>query len=276
MIEIPEAAVLVRQLSDSVRGKTVLRATAGQHPHKFAWYSGDPAGYSDILPGRVIGKARAFGGKVEILASGLVLVFAEGINLRFHPGPEGWPKKHQLLIEFEDGSALSASISMYGGLWCDEDGASSNPYVQVAREKPSPLSGDFTPEYFLSLFQPELEKLSLKAFLATQQRIPGLGNGTLQDILFRARLHPKSPVSTLDGQAREQLYQSICATLQEMADCGGRDTEADLYGQPGGYRTRMSKNTAGQPCAECGSTIQKQSFLGGSIYFCPTCQPVLK
>lgn|GEM_PF-2077218 len=30
-----------------------------------------------------------------------------------------------------------------------------------------------------------------KAFLATEQRIPGLGNGVLQDILWTARIHPK-------------------------------------------------------------------------------------
>jgi hypothetical protein len=34
----------------------------------------------------------------------------------------------------------------------------------------------------------EVKKLSLKALLATEQRIPGLGNGVLQDILFKARM----------------------------------------------------------------------------------------
>jgi formamidopyrimidine-DNA glycosylase len=35
----------------------------------------------------------------------------------------------------------------------------------------------------------------------------------------------------------------------------------------------MSKNTAGQPCPNCGEPIRKETFLGGSVYFCPYCQP---
>jgi formamidopyrimidine-DNA glycosylase len=112
----------------------------------------------------------------------------------------------------------------------------------------------------------------MKAFLATQQRIPGLGNGVLQDILYVACLHPKRKVALLNAEEKERLFRSVKATLSEMADCGGRDTERDLFGKPGGYVTRASKNTAGQPCPVCGSVIRKEAYLGGSIYFCPRCQ----
>jgi endogenous inhibitor of DNA gyrase (YacG/DUF329 family) len=57
-----------------------------------------------------------------------------------------------------------------------------------------------------------------------------------------------------------------------MTAQGGRDTEPDLFGQPGGYVSRCSKNTAGQPCGRCGDRIVKESYMGGSIYYCPTCQ----
>ncbi|MPN41800.1 Formamidopyrimidine-DNA glycosylase [bioreactor metagenome] len=66
-----------------------------------------------------------------------------------------------------------------------------------------------------------IEKLSVKALLATEQRIPGLGNGSLQDILFNARIHPKKKVTTLTDNEKEQLFYSIKATLQEMVDKGG-------------------------------------------------------
>ncbi len=59
-------------------------------------------------------------------------------------------------------------------------------------EKPSPLSEKFDLEYFNSILSGTgTEKLSAKAVLATKQRIPGLGNGTLQDILFNAGIHPQ-------------------------------------------------------------------------------------
>jgi formamidopyrimidine-DNA glycosylase len=272
MIEIPEAAVLAGQISETLSGKTIQRVVAAQSPHGFAWYSGDPALYPAMLVGKRPGAALARGGMVEIQVEENVLLFTDGINLRFHTSPAEQPSKHQLLIEFSDHTALSASVAMYGGLWCFRSGTNDNPYYQVARDKPSPLSDAFTQRYFTGLFLPEEERLSLKAFLATQQRIPGLGNGVLQDILYNARLHPKRKVKSLNAQQREALCEAIVATLHEMAQGGGRDTERDLFGRPGGYRTRVSKNTVGRPCPTCGSLIVKEAYMGGSIYYCPGCQ----
>jgi formamidopyrimidine-DNA glycosylase len=59
-----------------------------------------------------------------------------------------------------------------------------------------------------------------------------------------------------------------------MAEKGGRDTEKDLFGNAGGYKTLLSKNTYKNPCPNCGNTIVKEAYLGGAIYFCPVCQPL--
>lgn len=58
----------------------------------------------------------------------------------------------------------------------------------------------------------------------------------------------------------------------EMTLCGGRDTEKDIYGSSGSYKTKMSKKTLNQPCLHCGDSIVKKNYLGGSIYYCETCQ----
>lgn len=94
--------------------------------------------------------------------------------------------------------------------------------------------------------------LSAKAFLATEQRFPGIGNGTLQDILFAARIHPKRKIASLTEDERERLAACTASVLGEMTRLGGRDTEKDLFGNPGGYQTRMSKRTlaaAARPAA---------------------------
>ncbi len=114
--------------------------------------------------------------------------------------------------------------------------------------------------------------MSLKAFLATEKRIPGLGNGVLQDILFNAGLHPRKKVESLSAKEKEQIFQSIRSTLLEMVENGGRDTEKDLWGKPGGYKTIMSKNTFKSPCPSCGMGIERARYMGGSIYFCCNCQ----
>lgn len=72
---------------------------------------------------------------------------------------------------------------------------------------------------------------SLKAFLATEQRIPGLGNGVLQDILYEAGMHPKRKLKSLSDTDIKTLYDSVKGTLKVMTDSGGRDTEKDLAGK---------------------------------------------
>jgi formamidopyrimidine-DNA glycosylase len=275
MIEMPEAANLARQLTKTIKGKKIKKVTAGFSPHKFAWYHGDPADYNDQLRNKGIGKAVSHGGLVEVRADDAFLLFGDGVSLRFHAVGDPRPGKHQLLIEFEDDTAISASIQMYGGLWCFREGEFDNPYYEIAQTKPSPLSNEFDRTYFDGLIDvSDVQKLSAKAFLATEQRIPGLGNGVLQDILYSARIHPKRKVNTLTNREKSVLFRSVKSTLGKMTDEGGRDTEKDLFGEQGGYKTRLSKNTLGKPCPVCGEKVVKQAYMGGSIYFCPGCQKI--
>jgi formamidopyrimidine-DNA glycosylase len=273
MIEIPEARNLARQITDTIRGKQIAGVTAGHTPHKMTWYYGDRATYAGLLTGRVVGEGDSFGGWVEIEVGKADVLLGEGVGIRYHAKGEPRPSKHQLLIEFGDGSAVSASLQMYGGLGVIAGKELDNPYYKIAREKLSPLSPEFDKTYFEGIIgAPEARKLSLKALLATEQRIPGLGNGVLQDILFNAGMHPRKKAGTLSDKERGTLFDSLKKTLSAMTAGGGRDTELDLFGRPGGYRTILSKNTAGRPCPNCGAIIKKEAYLGGSIYYCENCQ----
>lgn len=59
-----------------------------------------------------------------------------------------------------------------------------------------------------------------------------------------------------------------------MTKLGGRDTEKDLFGNSGRYKTMMSKNNVGIACMACGDIIKKESYLGGSVYYCESCQVI--
>jgi formamidopyrimidine-DNA glycosylase len=274
VIELPEAAVLARQIDETVVGKKIRDVVAAQTPHKLAWYFGDPQEYKSLLTGKAVNGATSYGGQVEITAGKAKLVFSDGVNLRFYNEGAKLPDKHQLLLEFDDGSSLVGWVQMYGGLSAFPEGQNDNKYYLIAREKPSPLSNDFDEHYFKSLFDEGTRKLSLKAFLATEQRIPGLGNGILQDILFNAKMHPKKRTGTLSATEHKVLFDSIKETLSEMTARCGRDTENDLFGRPGAYKAKLSKNAAGRPCPVCGTLIKKEAYLGGSIYYCARCQKV--
>jgi len=271
--ELPEALNIAGQLNDTIRGKRVATVIAAQTPHKLAWYYGEPPEYSALLVGKTIEKANAYGGMVEIMAGNANILFGEGAGIRFHRRNEPCPAKHQLLVEFDDHSAISVSIQMYGGIGVFLEGGLDNVYYRVAKERPSPFSPAFDKAYFDRLVSAqEVQKLSLKALLATEQRIPGLGNGILQDILFNAKMHPKKKVLTLARTEKEALFDSLKRTISAMAAQGGRDTELDLFGCPGGYKTILCKNTVNKPCPICGNEIKKEAYMGGAIYYCENCQ----
>ena len=273
MIELPKAVNIASQLNDTVFGKRIATVVAVHTPHKLAWYYGESSTYSDLLTGKTVEKASPFGSLVEIKTGDVNILFGEGVNIRFHDKGESRPAKHQLLIEFDDHSALSFSVQMYGGIGAFSEGELDNVYYRVAKEKPSPLTPAFDKTYFYGIISaPDVQKLSLKALLATDQRIPGLGNGILQDILFNAKMHPKKRVNSLSNRDKEVLFNSVKTTIAEMASKGGRDTELDLFGTPGSYKTILCKNTVNKPCIVCGTIIKKETYMGGSIYYCEKCQ----
>lgn len=144
----------------------------------------------------------------------------------------------------------------------------------MAVEKPSPLSKEFTYSYFHRIIENSPKKISAKALLATEQRIPGLGNGVAQDILFLVGIHPKRSIQSLSEEELQKLYDCIQNVLKAMIEEGGRDTEKDFLGEEGKYMTYMSKKTYLSPCPNCGSEIRKAAYLGGTVYYCEQCQPL--
>jgi formamidopyrimidine-DNA glycosylase len=195
---------------------------------------------------------------------GKVLVHAPGSKL---------PKKYHLYLTFEDDTFLTATTQMWGAMELYEQGEEQNrEYVKDMRT--TPLEPEFTFGYLSALIDQlaEGKKRSAKALLTQDQLIPGLGNAIAQDMLFRARLHPRHPIADLNEGRRRALYHAIVDTVREVIEQGGRYEEYDLYGNRGGYVRLMDRNALKRPCPECGGEIEKIQYLGGSCYLCPQCQ----
>ena len=168
MMEIPEAAVIARQLNETIKGKKITQVEAEHSPHKLTWYQGNPKRYPDLLTGKTITEAYPLGGTLEIRAEDAFIALSEGVNLTLLPPGSPLPQKHQLLLKLEDGSVLFAAVQMYGGILCFRMDEVSNPYYLGAKSKPSPLLDAFDRAYFDAILAPEeAKKLSAKALLAT-------------------------------------------------------------------------------------------------------------
>lgn len=272
MIELPEAHVLSKQINQTLVGKTIKNVIANAHPHTFAWFSGNPNTYHEMLTGKKIissnpGSGYTCGGNVEIICDDMLLVI--NTPIKYHPVGEKLPAKHQLLIEFEDGSHMSCTVQMWGAMFCYPINEGSLP---DSKKCPDPLTDAFDEVYFNKLWKSTKQSISVKAFLTTEQRIPGFGNGVLQDVLWNANIHPKRKLNTINDNEKDKLYRSIKSILRAMKEQGGRDTERDLFGSKGSYKTILSANTLKFSCPACGNDIIREAYLGGNIYYCPKCQ----
>jgi formamidopyrimidine-DNA glycosylase len=275
MIELPEALTIARQMNDDLRGRRIKSASRGNAPHKFAFYSGPPDEYAAILKGKAIGEASEHGSAILIsVEPGYVLVLGiGGERILLHQDADTLPKKHQLLLEFSDGAFLTVTIQGWGAaLLLHESEVAGNDLVGPTLT--SPIGDDFTADYFLGLFSEldEDDSRSIKYFVISKPGIWGVGNGYLQDILFRAKLHPRKRAVELNRRQQRALLSATKKVLKEAVRLGGRDTERDLYNRPGGYTRILHSKVVGKPCPECGAPIEKIQFLGGASYFCAACQ----
>lgn len=128
MIELPGPLDSLNLIGDAICGRRIVKVIATQTPRKLVWYYEDPQKYHKLLVGKTIEKVNIFRGIVQIKAGTTNIVFSDGIELKLHNKDEENPKNHQLLITFDDSSCLSASVRIYGVIWCFLDGELINPY----------------------------------------------------------------------------------------------------------------------------------------------------
>ena len=275
MIELPEAWIIARQMDEILQDKVIEFGNRGNAPHKFALANGTSAEYAEIFKDKTIGHSWSHGNStLTEIGKDHTLVLGCGGERIFYTSPEvKLPKKYQLLLSFTDGSALTVTISGWGNTFL-LPASEAGQHNHVKEDRITPLDDAFTLGYFQQLFtevDPNSSK-SIKYFMITEPGVWGMGNGCLQDILYHAGLHPGRKVVNISGAEQYVLYNVIKNNLEEIISLGGRSSEYDLYGNPGGYARILDNTTKGTPCPKCNTPIEKIAYLGGACYLCPTCQ----
>lgn len=275
MLEISEMLVLRDQIDQELKGKVIREGLLGNSPHKFVWYNRTEAEFKALTAGKTIGAAEVKGRWLFVdLEPGYRLVFGEmGGAILYHPKGSKLPAKYHLLLHFEDGSALSVMIRMWGAIELYLQGEEqARQYIRDMAV--TPTDKGFTREYFGKLVETvnAAGTRSVKSILTQEQTIPGLGNSSALEIMYLSGLNPRKSMRDLSSDEITRLFEAILNVVNEIYSSGGRSDETNLYGMPGRYIRKMDAKTAGTPCARCGTTIEKSQYLGGACYYCPQCQ----
>ncbi len=138
---------------------------------------------------------------------------------------------------------------------------------------PDPFDPHFTREFF----KRELKKrrTMLKPLLLDQSFVSGLGNIYADEVLYRARLHPRRQSHTLTPREASCLYRAIREVLQEAIANRGTSIRdyVDGNGNEGNYQNLLKvHDREGEPCLKCGRPIVRARLGGRGTYLCPHCQ----
>ncbi len=131
------------------------------------------------------------------------------------------------------------------------------------------LSKEFTLPLFKQLAAAHAGK-QVRVFINDQTILSAIGNAYADEILFEARIHPKTFVRKLSDEELERLYHAIGSVPQ----WGIAHVEQAAQPIHVKVRTHMRvRNRRGEPCPRCGTTIRREGVRGFDVFFCPTCQP---
>ena len=265
MPELPEVETIKRELEQSILGKKITEVCV-HNPMVIREPSVEK--FKRELAGA---------GIKNILRKGklLILELSNGKSLAIHLKMTGqlvYPgtgKAARVIFHLSDGKTLDFNDQrLFAELRLVNDWRAL-AFVQGLGPEPS----DISVEQFKAMLAKK--KTKIKPLIMDQSFIAGIGNLYAAEALFRGRIHPERPASSLSDKEKGTLYKEIRDTLHEAIEHKGSsvDDYVQLSGRPGGYvKFHKVYDREGKPCLVCKATIKRIALSGRGTYFCPTCQ----
>ncbi len=117
----------------------------------------------------------------------------------------------------------------------------------------------------------------VKPFLLRQDRFAGIGNIIADEALWRAGIHPRTPIAALSPARARSLHRAIAKTIAAMLEAGG--TTLRNWGRPDGQAGRYQEERrvygkAGKSCPRCRAKLQRIVVGGRGTTICTRCQRI--
>ncbi len=305
MPELPEVETIVRELRPHVVGATILDATVDwarilAHPAEDidafrrgvqgrrieeVWRRGKFIVFTLSGPSLVrdaSDKERPVGARCRRYPTGCdappsQFVSSGGHSLLIHLrmsgrltlAPGGRPEHLRIHFILSTGELYFYCQRKFGRVWLIDD-----PERVLGDLGPEPLATQLTLGQFAEMLG--RRRGMIKPLLLNQRFMAGLGNIYVDEALYLARLHPCRAADSLSETEIGRLYRAIRAVLGQALVHHGTSFDG-IFVRPQGQEGRQQEGLrvygqAGEPCARCGTPIERIVVGGRGTHICPRCQ----
>jgi len=265
MPELPEVETIRRDLEKAILGKKIAEVcirnpAVVKEPSPEKFKKGlEGASFKNILR-----KAKVL---ILELSNGKFLVIQ--LIMTGQPIYPGDGKKSRVSFRLSDGKLLDFNDQrLFAKLHLLDDWRSLK-FIQGLGPEPFEINLEQFKEMLAK------KKTKIKPLLMDQTFISGIGNIYAAESLFRAKIHPERPASSLTDKEKECLFKEIKDVLNAAIQHGGSsvDDYVRLSGKPGDYvKYHKVYARGGKPCLVCKSPIKRIDLGGRGTYFCEKCQ----
>jgi len=163
-------------------------------------------------------------------------------------------KSKVLSLEFENESIVFYDAGNVGAVI---------KYKPVPSNVPDAFSSDFTYDYFAEIARKK-SAVNVKAFLIDQKVVRGIGNAYADEILWMARISPKSTIGKIPSETLYELYKAIGATLRD-AVVSIKAIAPDIIS--GEERSFLKVHTKAKKITDTGFSIIVEKIASKTTYY---------
>ncbi len=262
---------------------TALDDAFAGHPVRVSSPQGRFAESAALLDGRVLEGAESWGKHLWVHFAHHDLVHVHlGLYGRFDvlrdadvvPPPVG---QVRLRLVQADSNGVASYADLRGATACELQ-TSEQRAALVERLGPDPLRPDADPDRAWRRIK--RSRAPMAGLLMDQSVVAGVGNVYRAELLYRHRVDPFRPGTSLRAGRWQEMWTDLVALMADGVRTGRIDTvrpehltdeELDDTGPRRGHSYVYRR--AGVPCRVCHSRVRTRELLGRNLYWCGRCQP---
>jgi formamidopyrimidine-DNA glycosylase len=257
MPELPDVEGFRRELARHAEGKLV---EAVHVLDRSLLRNATPPALGRALEGRRFRAPRRHGKWLLAPVDGATVLMHFGMTGSLDWMPSGSERHPHDRVVFEcvGGELRYRNMRKFGGVWLARE--------EDERER---ITGPLGPDA-AELSRADLHALlarrrgGVKAALMDQRLLAGIGNLLSDEILWRARVNPRTPVSSLSRARKDALHEALRETLRGSIR-SGRVPHGPSW-------LTAVRDEPGASCPRCGVSLRRATVAGRTACWCPRCQ----